>query len=156
MDFMGDLLAENQVARYDQALNLRGPFIKRCDPRVAKEALDDKFLRVAIAAKDLNRLVGCPVGGLRRKQFGHGGLFGESPFLLGLPSRAISQESRRIDLRRHVRQHPLNRLKFGYGTAKLATLLRVGHGFLQTSLHDAERLSGDANATTVQSPQRDA
>jgi hypothetical protein len=64
MDFMGDLLAENQVARYDQALNLRGPFIERCDPRVPKEALDGEFLRVAITAKDLNRLIGCPVGGL--------------------------------------------------------------------------------------------
>src|SRR5262249_1608228 len=134
MDFMGDLLAENQVARYDQALNLRSPFIKRRDPRVAKEALAGKFLPVAMPANALNRLVGCPVGGLGRKKFGHGGLFGESPSLFGLPSRAISQESRRIDLRRHVRQHPLNRFKFGYGAAKLAALLRVGHGFLQTSL----------------------
>src|SRR5215510_6980823 len=98
MDFRGDLLAKNQMARYDQALNLRCALIKRRDPRVAKETLDGKFLRVAIAAKDLNRLVGCPVDGLGRKQFGHGGLFGESPSLLGLPSRAISQESRCIDL----------------------------------------------------------
>src|SRR5215471_15194906 len=155
MDFRGDLLAKNQVARYDQALNLRSPFIKRRDPRVPKEALDGKFLRVAIAAKDLNRLVGYPVGGLGRKQFGHGGLFGESLSLLGLPSRAIRQESRRIDLRRHVRQHPLNRFKFGYGAAKLAALLRVGHRFLHTSLRDAERLSGDADAPAVQGRQRD-
>src|SRR5262249_194387 len=125
------------------------------DPRVAKEALDGEFLRVPVAAKDLNRLVGCPVGGLGRKQLGHGGLFCESPSLLGLPSRAICQESRRIDLRRQVRQQPLNRFKFGYGATKLAALLRVGHGFLQTSLRDAERLSGDANATAVQSAQRD-
>ncbi len=79
---MGDLLAENQVARYDQALNLRRPFIECCDPHVPKEPLDGEFLRVAIATKDLNRLVGRPVGGLRREQFGHGCLFGECSSLL--------------------------------------------------------------------------
>src|SRR4029434_10613009 len=97
MDFMGDLLAVNQAARYDQALNLRGSFIDSCDPRVPKESLDGEFLRVPIAAKDLNRLVGCPIGGLRREQFRHGCLFGECPSLLCSPSCAGREHARLTD-----------------------------------------------------------
>src|SRR5579864_1884707 len=88
-----------------QALNLRGAFEDRVDLRVAVPALDGVVPDVAVAAEDLDRLLGDPHGGLAGVELRHGALTVLE--LLGVtahPRRPPYEETGRVDARLHVRQ----------------------------------------------------
>src|SRR6476660_1142034 len=58
-------------AAYHQALDLGGALEDRVDLRVAVHPLDRELARVAVAAEDLDRPLGCPDGDLAGLELRH-------------------------------------------------------------------------------------
>ena len=66
------------------------------------------------------------------------------------PRRIMRQAARGLDLRLHIRNHPLNGLKLANVFAKGLALLRVLDGFFQRPLREADSLRGDPDAPAIQ------
>src|SRR5262249_14834927 len=79
-----------QRARDHEALDLGGALVDLHDARIAVEAFDRVFLHVAVAAVDLDRLVGDPVRGLAGVELGHRRLARERTSAILEPRRALS------------------------------------------------------------------
>src|SRR5262245_49027629 len=99
--------APQQLARDDQPLNLARAFADRAQLDVAEVFFRRVVLHESIAAVDLDALLGRAYRDLARVELGDRRL-GRSSCGLAVahPRGAIGQESRRFDLRRHVRQLP--------------------------------------------------
>src|SRR6185369_3784036 len=80
--------------------------------------LHRKGPRVAVAAMDLDRLQGRPRGRLRGEELGHGSLPGKPRSTILQPGGPVYEEPGRVELGRHVGQHPLDRLEIGYGVTE--------------------------------------
>ena len=65
----------------------------------------------------------------------------------------MRQPARRLDLRLHVCNHPLNGLKLANVFPKRLTLLRVLHGFFQRPLRQPNGLRGNPDAPAIQRAQ---
>src|SRR4051794_13120029 len=76
------LSVTQQRGGYHQPLDLAGPLVDLGDLRVAEVALDREVGEVAVAAEDLHRLLGGPVGHLGGEHLGHGGVGGEARALV--------------------------------------------------------------------------
>ncbi len=72
---------------------------------------------------------------------------------VGEPCGLIREQARGFDLRGHVRQLELNRLKFGDGFAELLALLGVTHGAFVSALRHAQAERGNGNAAAVENLQ---
>ena len=75
--------------------------------------------------------------------------------LLAEPRGAVDEHARRLDLGRHVRELPLDRLEVGDALAELPAFERVGAGRVVGGLGDADRLRGDADPAAVERLHRD-
>ena len=69
------------------------------------------------------------------------------------PGGAQRQQPRGVDLRRHVRQFVLDRLKFRDEAAELFALFGVFQRRFISALRDAHRKRRDGNAPAVENPQ---
>src|SRR5262249_36809884 len=71
------------------------------------------------------------------------------------PRRAIDEEASGVDLRRHVRELPLDRLEVADAVPELLALDGVRAGDVVCRLSDPERLCGDADPSAVECRHRD-
>src|SRR5207253_1870951 len=122
-------------ARDHEALDLARALVDLRDLRVAVIALDRELFRVAVAAEDLDRLGGLPARRLRGEELRLRALLAVRQALLAAPGGPVDEQACRVDLCRHVRELPLDRLEVGDPPAELTALERVPAG-------DVER--GDA------------
>jgi len=132
-----------------QPLDLARPFINFRDARVSVCPLDGIFSAVAVAAVDLNGPVRDSRRHLARKKLRDGCLHAEPCSRVLFPSGLAYQEARRVDLRAHIRQHELNRLKLRNGVAERHALLRIGERRRERSLRNARGLRADTNAPAI-------
>src|SRR5690606_23805825 len=88
-----------QAARDDMGLDLGRALEDAEDARVALDAADLVFQRVAVAAMDLKRGVGVAPGDARRQQLGHAGLDVAAAGLVLLAGGEIGQFARHHRLR---------------------------------------------------------
>src|SRR5436305_14645532 len=142
-------LGEHPVGDH-HLLDLAGALVDLGDAGVAEVALDVVLLGVAVAAVDLQRLVGDPLGHLGGEQLGLGGFEGVALLVLLGPRRLPGEQAGGVELGRHVREVELDRLEVGEMGAELLALLRVGQRLLEGPLGDADRLGGDADAAAVE------
>src|SRR5215218_1321982 len=136
-------------------LDLAGPLVDLEDARVAEEALDVVLLGVAIAAVDLESLVGDPLRHLGGEELGLRRFEGEALLVLLRPGGLPGHQASGVDLGRHVGQVELDGLELGELLVELLALLGVGQGLLERALGDAHGLRGDADASAVQSGHGD-
>ena len=141
-----DLLNESD----DHFLNLRGSLVDLGDLGIPHHALYGVVPGIAIASEELYRPPGHLTGSLGGEQLGHGRLGG-----IGLPGvldggRPVDQHPGSVHPGLHLCQHKLSVLELGDGSAELAPILDVLHRLVDGTLGDAQCLSGDADAPTVQ------
>ena len=67
----------------------------------------------------------------------------------------IDQQPRRLNLRRHVRQHKLNPLVLSNRLVKLHALFSIGYRQVKRPLRNTQRLRANPNARLIQRRQRD-
>src|SRR6266403_1323890 len=131
--------------RDHHALELARAFADGAELDVAVDALDQELLGEAVAAVDLHAVGSGAGGGFAGEELGHGGFARVRSSRVGEPSRSEDQQARRVQLGRHVRHHPAQRLELRDGLAERLALLGVRDAFLQRSApqSDAERADGD-------------
>jgi hypothetical protein len=56
----------------------------------------------------------------------------------------------------HIGKHPLDGLEFADGLPKGSAGARVSRGFVEGALGEADTLRGDANASAIESGERNA
>src|SRR3954447_23371263 len=139
----------------DEALDLGGAFEDRVDLRVAVPPLDRVLAHVAIAAEDLDRLLGDAHGRLPRLELAHGAF----TVLERLPRRTHprrppDEEPRRVDLRLHVGQLERDRLVLDDRPAELHALLGVVERVLVRRARDADGLRTDERTGRLERLQR--
>src|SRR5918911_4693751 len=104
------LVPGDQLAGDDDALQFVGTLANDEERRVAVEALDGKFLGIAVAAVNAHRLEAATDGGFGSEQLCHAGLHVAAlAAVIGL-RRALDEQARSLDLRRHVGELELDRL----------------------------------------------
>ena len=109
---------------------------------------------IAVPAVDLNAFIGDPHGHFAGIQFRHRRLRGRLHSLVLHPCRAMSQQARGVDLRCHVGEFELDRLKFGDRLSELLSLLGIMQSRFISALRHADAERGDADAAAVQNFQR--
>src|SRR5260221_9005054 len=144
-----------QAARDHQPLDLAGAFVDLHHPGVAVVALDRVLLHVAVAAVDLNRLVGDPGRRLAGVELGHRRLARERTPAVLEPGGALEQEPRRLQAPLHLGELELHRLDPRDRTAERLALLGVPHRLLERRAHHADRLGGHPDAAGVEHAHRD-
>src|SRR5207247_2610221 len=119
-------LAGRQRPRDDQALDLARAFEQGVDLGVAVPLLDREVADVAIAAADLDRLLGHLDRHLARLELGHRALgMLELAAVAAFPQRPPDQRPRGLDLGGHVREHEGDRLVLDQRPPELLALLCV-------------------------------
>ena len=71
-----------------------------------------------------------------------------------LPRRLAYQQARRVDLRRHIRQHELDRLKLRDGMPKCHPFLRPLQRRLKCALRNARGLRRNPDSSSIQRRKR--
>src|SRR6266540_3573266 len=144
-------LAGRQGARDDQALDLARALEQGVDLGVAVPFLDREVADVAVAAADLDRLLGDLDRHLAGLELGHRAFGpGELAAVAALPQRLPDQRPGGLDLGRHVGQHEGDRLVLDQGPAELLALLRVLQRELERRPRDAQRLGADDRARELE------
>src|SRR5260370_24929327 len=123
-------LVEHPVGDH-HLLDLAGALVDLGNTGVAEVALDVVLARVAVAAVDLQRLVGDALRHLGREELGLRGLERVALPLVLRPGRLPGHHARGVDLGRHVREVELDGLEVGEVLAELLALLGVGEGVLE-------------------------
>ena len=90
-----------------------------------------------------------------RCQLGHRRLDGRLLLPIFRKRRLEGQQSRCVELGRHVGEHPLDRLVVGDRLTELLAPLRVSDRLGNRRLADAERLRGNRHASALQRPHRE-
>ena len=127
------------MARNDQALNFAGAFADGAELDVAIKLFGGIVFDEAVAAVDLDALVGDADSDFAGEEFGHAGFAGEAHiFLIGEPGGLIDEQTSGFDLRGHVGEFELDGLKIGDGFAELLALLGVVSGGFEGALGHAE------------------
>src|SRR6266540_6893162 len=147
---MRGFLTRQDLPRNDEPLDLARALVDLRDLRVAVVALDGKLLRVAVPAEDLHRFGRLPPRDLGREELRLRTLRLVRQAAVLEPCRAIREETRRVDLDRHVDELRLDRLVVGDALAERPALLRVRDGDVVCGLRDAERLGRDADPAAVE------
>src|SRR5215207_3312038 len=139
-----------QRPRDHHLLHLVGALADREDLGVAVEAADRVLLDVAVAAVDLDGLLGGAHGEPAGLELGLGG--GEAEGLAGvlLEGGLVGEQARGLDLGRHVGELGLDRLVLGDRLAEGDPLLGVAQSLVQSPLGEAEAHGGDTDATAVE------
>ena len=134
-------------------LDLVGALTDREDLRVAVEAAHRILLHVAVAAVDLDRLLGAADRQaprlelrLRRRQR-------EVAARVLLHRRLVNEQPRRLDLGRHVGELGLDRLEARDRPAERVALAGVRERLVQRALREADAHRGDADPAAVEDLQ---
>src|SRR3989442_2051211 len=131
-------------ARHDQPLDLAGALEDRVDLAVAVPTLDRVFADVAVAAKDLNRLLCHPHRGLTREQLRHRALTVlEGLARAGHPRGTAHEKPGRVDVGLHVRELEGDALVLDDRPVELPALLGVVERELVGRARDAHSLGAD-------------
>ncbi len=96
-----------------------------------------------------------PHGCFAGVQFRHGRVGGEFFIAIFFHRRVHNQQTRCLNARRHVREHPLNRLELADLGAERLAFFRVCDTRFVRRLRDAERLRRNADASRVEHAHRD-
>src|SRR5439155_27269658 len=134
----------NNSKRHDQPLELQSVLIDLRDPLVAVQLLDDVILDETVSAVDLDRRIDRAVGGFGGEQLRDARLIGVSTAEVLQLGGAVCEEPSRLDLRRHVRDLPLDRLEVCDFLTEGVPVLRILDRFVEGPLGDPEGLGGDA------------
>src|SRR2546425_5412457 len=145
---------ENRTSN-DESLDLRRAFINLRDSLVSVQFLYDVVLDDSVPAVDLNRGVDGSMGRLGRKEFRDAGFVSVPLTKILQVRRAIGQQAGCVDLSRHIREFPLDRLEVRDLLAERLSFLRVLCGLLEGPLGNSEGLCRDTNPATVESCHRD-
>src|SRR5439155_9219021 len=127
-------------AGHDNPLDLVGTFVDLGYFSVAEVALDWEVLEVAIAAEYLDGVGRHAHGDIAGEELGDRRLAGAGEVPAAQVRGAEVEEPRRVDLRRHVRQHHLDRLELADRLAELPPLGGVGDRGFERGAGDANRL----------------
>src|SRR5436309_8405781 len=134
-----------QLARDDEALNFARALADRQQLDVAEVLLGGIVLHEAVAAVDLDAVVGDPHGDLARVQLRHRGLFRHAAAQVLEVRGAIGEKTARFDPRRRVRELPLDRLERRDGLSELTAFPRVTAGAFVGALREPDRDRRDPN-----------
>src|SRR3954468_16275884 len=146
----GDLHAGDRPAD-DQPLDLAGPLEDGVDLRVAVPALDRVFAGVAVAAEDLDGLLGHPDRGLAGVQLRHRALAVlERHLVAAHPGSPPDQQPGGVEAGLHVREGEGDALVGDDRAAELLAGLGVVEGVLVRRPRDAARLRTDARAARLE------
>src|SRR6476661_6175277 len=127
--------------RDHEALDLRRALEDRVDLRVPVPLLHRVLTHVAVAAEDLNRLLGDPHRDLTGLELAHRALTGgELLAVVAHPARAVHEEPGRVDLHLHVGELERDALVLDDRPAERLALLGVLERVLVGGPGDAERL----------------
>src|SRR6185437_17181514 len=138
------LRVPGQRPRDDQALDLARALEQGVDLGVAVPLLDREVADVAVAAADLDRLLGDLDRDLAGLQLGHRALgLLELAAIAALPQRPPDEGARGLDLGRHVGEHECDRLVLDQRAAELLALFGVSERELERRARDAQGLRAD-------------
>src|SRR5439155_20219948 len=148
-------LVVRERPRNDDPLDFARALEQRVYLGVAVPLLDRKILDVAVAAADLDRLLGdldSDLAGLqlRHRALGLLELAAVPPF----PQRPPDQRAGRLDLGRHVGEHERDRLRREQGPAELLPFPGVMEGELEGGARDAQCLGSNDRARQLERLQR--
>src|SRR6266700_738016 len=132
-----------------QALDFAGAFVDFSDARVAVIAFHRIFAAVAVAAMNLYRFMRDSRSHFAGEKFGHGSIHAEACSGILLPGGFANQQACGVDLRGHVRQHELNRLKFGDGMAEGESFFGIPQCRFESAFRDACSLRGNSDTATI-------
>ena len=145
----------HDVGADDDALNFVGAFVDGRDLRVAVHAFNRHSFKIAVAAEDLESVVGDFEGDIGGVLLGHR-RFDAVGFVVLLQFRsAVYEESCSAQLRRHIRELEGDSLLEADGLSELDTFLRVRDRFFISALSDAESLGCDPDTSAVKGGHRD-
>src|SRR4051794_20850359 len=147
---ISDLVALQELASDDHALDLRGALADQQQRRVAVEPLDLVLLGVAIAAVDPEGVLDDLFAGLGREQLRHAGLEVRALARVLHAGRLEGEQPRGLDLRGHVGELELDRLVLGDRLAERLALLAVAQTELQRALRDPDAAGRDVDAADLQ------
>src|SRR6266568_3203690 len=143
-----------QFSRDDHALHLARSLVNGDHARVPVHPFHVCLTRITGAPMHLHRFIHHAVHHLARIKLRLGRAcahFGRVRVLQ--PRRVIHEPPCRLNLRLHVRDHPLNRLKLADTFPKRLALLGVFHGLFQRPLRQPDGLRANANSPAVQRAQ---
>src|SRR4051794_5445641 len=145
-----DLVAPQQRAADDHALDLRRALADQQQRRVAVQALDLVLLGVPVAPVDAERVLDDLLAGLGGEQLRHAGL--EVRALAGVlhPRGLEREQAGGLDLGGHVGELELDRLVLRDRLAERRALLRVAQGEFERALADAHAARGDVHAADLE------
>src|SRR6266511_3935543 len=128
----------------DEALDLRGALEEGVDLRVPVPLLHREVADVALAAEDLDGLLGGPDGDLARLELAHRALAVLERLLGGAhPRRPPDEEACRVDLHLHVGELERDALVLDDLAPEGLAVLGVVEGEFVGGARDAERLGAD-------------
>src|SRR5256886_941094 len=152
--FTGDSLFQ-RLSRDDELHALAGPLIALGVLRAPIVALGREIVQMAVPAEDLHAVAARLDRGVAREELRlrRGEDVVLSRILHG--RRSPCQQTGGVDLRRHVGEHPLDRLEVGDLFSEGLALLGVRKGVLEAGARDSDRLRRDRDAATVEGRERD-
>src|SRR6266568_3315030 len=147
--------APGDLARDQQALDVTGALVDLAHPHVAVDPLDRKIGEIAIAAMDLDRVRGDPLGHLGGEQFGHRRLLEAGLAIVAALSCVEDKTARGSELRRHVGEAERDRLVRHELLPERLAFLGIGERRLISGAGHPECLRGDADAPAFEVGQGD-
>src|SRR5712692_429099 len=148
------LVSPDQLSGDDDALYLVGALADAEQRRVAIQALDHEFLRVAVAAVDAQRLVRVLERRLGGEELRHAGLHVAALAPVVDLGRLLDQQPRRLGARRHLAELELDRLVLADRLAEGLALLRVLDRLGERRLRDADAARGDVDPSELEAADR--
>src|SRR5216683_3232368 len=143
-------------SRDDEPLDLARTFEERVDLGVAVPLLDREVPDVAVAAADLDRLLGDLDRDLARLQLRHRALcLLELATVATFPQRPPDERPGGLDLGCHVGEHERDRFVLDQRPAELLAFLGVLQRELECRPSDAERLRTDDGSRQLERAKRD-
>src|SRR5712691_9584837 len=135
-----------EFASNHQPLDLGRAFPDLIDLGIAVPFFDGEVADVAVAAQDLDGVVGDAHGHVAGFELGHARLAGEGPTLGGGPGGSPDQQADRVYLGGHVGQLEGDGLVRSNRLAERAPLQRVIQGVLVRGAGNAKRAGGHAGS----------
>src|SRR5271168_1374798 len=129
--FSPSVASREQAARDHLGLDLGGALEDVQDARIAQHAADRVFLGIAVAAMDLQRVIGVRPGDPRGEQLGHAGLDVAAPVLVLLARREIGELARHHGLDRHPGELAGDARELVERAAELPALVGIGQSELE-------------------------
>src|SRR5207249_5583696 len=139
----------------DELHDLARALVDLGDLRVAVMALRWEVREVTVAAEDLHALAPGLHRDVAREELRFSRLEDEGLAAVLERRRLPGEQARGVDLRRHVRELPLDRLVLGDLLTERLALLRVRERVLEARPRDADSLCGDPDASAIECAQRD-